>query len=127
MAQSIYVVDDIPDFLDLVDDVLTEAGYDVSTFSTAADAVRAIAEDPPDLIITDLRLGEESGFDLLRQVIRDPSTKHVPLLLCTAATMDVEENGNVREIRAVPVIYKPFDIRDFVTQVGRIVDGDPPT
>lgn len=121
MTQRIFVVDDIPDFLELVDDVLTEAGYEVSTFVSAADAVTAARESPPDLIISDLRLGDESGFDFLRSLLRNPETRHVPMLVCTAATMDVEEQEDLPEIRAVPIIYKPFDLREFVARVRELV------
>lgn len=127
MAERIFIVDDMPDFLELMEDVLSEAGYEVTTFPSTAEAAQAAHTSPPHLIITDLRMGEDNGFDLLRTMQQDPTTRHVPLLVCTAATMDVEERGRAPGIGGVPVIYKPFDLRDFLDRVRGLLEGAPAT
>lgn len=122
MAKRIFVVDDMPDFLELMEDVLSEAGYKVHTFTVGAEAIAAARDVRPDLLITDLRMGEESGFDLLEALRNDPVTRNVPTLLCTAATMDVEEQFQPRGIDDVPVLYKPFDMQQLLARVREIVD-----
>lgn len=118
----IFVVDDLPDFQEFMRDVLTDEGYKVSTFFTASEAAEAAPNVRPDMVISDVRLGEESGFDLLQALVRDPSTRNIPLLLCTAATMDVEEQSHSLGWQHVRVLYKPFDISELLTQVREMLD-----
>ncbi len=118
----IYVVDDRPDFLRLMEDVLSDEGYEVTTFRCCAEVVGAITSRRPNLIITDLRLGGESGFDLLRALKRDSVSSDIPILLCTAATLDIEEQMEEPNLN-VPVLYKPFEIDDLLTRVRETLEG----
>ncbi len=121
-APHIYVVDDRPDFLGLMEDVLSDEGYEVSTFRCCAEVVDATARSRPDLIISDLRLGDESGFDLLRALQSDAVTSGIPILLCTAATLDIEEHREEPNLN-VPVLYKPFEVDDLLTRVRETLEG----
>ncbi len=116
------MVDDRPDFLGLMEDVLSDEGYEVSTFLSCAEAVSATAGSRPDLIISDLRLGGESGFDLVRALQSDPVLSGIPILLCTAATLDVEEQIEEPDLN-VPVLYKPFEVDDLLTRVRETLEG----
>ena len=126
MAQRVFVVDDLLDFLELMEDVLSLEGYEVRTFPVASEAARAARDRAPDLLITDLRIGAESGFDLVQTLHGDPSTRDVPILVCTAATMDVEEQGDVVGENGVSVIYKPFEVQELIDRVRDLL-RDPPS
>jgi len=63
---KIFVVDDLEDFRQLLEDVLSEQGYEVLSFERAADALAALQAQAPDLLITDIRLGNENGLGLVR-------------------------------------------------------------
>lgn len=65
--------------------VLRQAGYVVSEAETGADALRLIAEEPPDLVLLDVKLPDISGFEVCRRIKSDPSTSAV-LVLHTSAT-----------------------------------------
>lgn len=124
MAQRVFVVDDLEDFLELMEDVLSMEGYDVRTFTTAAEAAEAAHNSPPDLIVTDLRIGPESGFDLVNTLRSDPVTQDIPLILCTAAVMDVEEQGEVMAPHTnVSIVYKPFDMPSLLAQIQGLLQG----
>ena len=125
MAKRIFIVDDIPDFLELMEDVLSEAGYEVHAFTLPSEAAAEARDSRLDLIITDLRVGEESGFDLLRTLLQDPSTASIPMLVCTAATMDVEEHSRPLGVGNIPVIYKPFEMRHLLERVRELLDTTP--
>jgi PAS domain S-box-containing protein len=64
----VLVVDDEPDSLEVVGAVLRHAGADVTTVESAADAVRAIDQQPPDVLISDLAMPGEDGFSLIRKI-----------------------------------------------------------
>lgn len=125
MARSIFVVDDIPSFLQLMEDVLSEEGYRVSTFTSVSEAAETALQSPPDLIISDVRLDGESGFDLLHALLQHDSTREVPIVVCTAATMDVEEQAEVIRTGRVSVLYKPFDIQDLLDRVSKLLETTP--
>ena len=124
-AGRIYVVDDLPDFLELMEDVLSDEGYEVITYPTIGEAAAAAGEAQPDLIITDVRIGEESGLDLVDAIRSDPATRRISLLVVTAATMDVEERGGELLSAHVPVLYKPFDMAELLERVHGILQGAP--
>ena len=63
---TVLLVDDDPISLHLVRDLLEEAGFRVRITTSPAGALRAIEEQPPDLLLADLRMPEMSGLDLLR-------------------------------------------------------------
>ena len=67
---SVLLVDDDPVSLHVVRDILTEAGFLVRTTTDPVSALRRIAEEPPDLLLADLRMPEMSGLDLLRAARR---------------------------------------------------------
>jgi DNA-binding NtrC family response regulator len=73
--QKILIVDDNPEILEVIADVLTDAGYFVDTASDGARAIRDIDAEPYDLVITDLRMPEIDGMMVLRHIIdRSPDT-----------------------------------------------------
>lgn len=122
MTQRLFVVDDLQDFLELMEDVLSIEGYEVRAFRSGAEVADAARDASPDLIITDLRIGAESGFDLVSTLRSDPATEHIPVIVCTAATMDVEEQGETMAVhRGVTIVYKPFDMPSFLAQVRALL------
>lgn len=121
MASRIFVVDDIVAFRELLRDVLSEAGYEVRAFERASEAAEAARAECPDLVITNLRVGEESGLAMVRSLLHDPAWCDVRILLCTAATMDVEENREQLDAEGIPVMYKPFDMEQLLAQVRALL------
>ncbi len=128
MARRVFIVDDLEDFLELMQDVLSMEGYEVRAFRSGAEAADAARSALPDLIITDLRIGEESGFALVSALRSDPSTEHIPIILCTAATMDVEEQSETMAVHTgVTIVYKPFDMATFLAQVRGLLSNPAST
>jgi len=117
MPRRVFVVDDLPDFLELMQDVLSLEGYEIHTFSSVSAAVQAAKDIAPDLVITDLRLRGESGFDLLHAFQKQAETRRIPIIVCTAATMDIEERAAMLPGNNVRIVYKPFDMTDLLKQV----------
>lgn len=81
----IIVVDDDPDQLEFSRFVLGSAGYRLSAFQDAAEALRCMEKDPPDLLITDLMMDSlDAGFSLAERVKNNPAWGTVPVILMTA-------------------------------------------
>src|SRR4051794_8144284 len=87
----ILVVDDDPDVLFALTETLTEAGYTVYGAHDGIEALDAIAERRPDLIITDLLMPTMTGFELLGALHEDPALASIPTLIVTGARLPPEQ------------------------------------
>jgi CheY-like chemotaxis protein len=108
----VLIVDDEPNILDLLRDVLEEEGFSVITASNGAAALYLVQRTPVALVLTDLMMPLVSGIDLARQLRSIPETATIPLLLMSAAIPE-----QVNPIFAA-VIHKPFAV-DAVVSIVR--------
>ena len=116
---SILVVDDDPAILDMLEDLLTEADYQVSIAKSAGEAIEIAAHEEPDLVLTDLQMPGKDGLELLAELRKlRPST---PVLIMTAF-------GSIRSavaaIRAGALDYvtKPFDRDELLVALERALE-----
>lgn len=79
----VLVVDDIRDNRELYAEFLAYRGFEVTTASDGAEALRRIAEDPPDAIVLDLALPVLDGWDVTRKLKADRATRHIPIVVVT--------------------------------------------
>ena len=111
----LFAVEDDPSTLEMLHDVATDAGWAAHGFSQLSEFERAVADRVPDLVILDDDLPDGRGGDRARELRRDRRLRHVPVLVCTAASLRRQA-----EIGAwVPVVSKPFDLGD----IERILDA----
>lgn len=114
----VFIVDDDIATLGLLCEVALEAGWSARGFSRLGDLRRAIAEEPPSLLILDDELPDGRGGDLARDLRRDARLAGVPVLVCTAA-----HPLRRAEIGAwAPVISKPFNL----ATIERLLDAAHP-
>ncbi|MBI2566224.1 MAG: diguanylate cyclase [Candidatus Schekmanbacteria bacterium] len=112
----ILVVDDVAMIKDMVEKVLTEQGFVVSSAGDGAEALKAIRRDRPDLLILDWELPKLSGRDLCKILKGQASTKYIPVIMLTArtATRDVVEGLNTG---ADDYMTKPFNELELLARV----------
>jgi two-component system response regulator AtoC len=109
MPSKLLVVDDERLIRWAVDQTLTKAGYEVSTASTGEGALTAIRDDPPDLILLDLKLPDIDGLQVLRQAKQlCPS---VQVLIMTAYA-DVSTAVEAMKLGAYDYLSKPIDFEN---------------
>lgn len=119
------VVNDNPEFLELMREVLEDERYETTTIDGGReDALDAVRSSRPELLILDLRLSSEGllGWDLAQEIRRDRQFEDLPVLLCSAdlqALRDVEEE--LEGQRAVEVLPKPFGIDQLTGVVDRLL------
>ena len=82
-AGSILVVDDLESNLILLDDILSAQGYRVLRAHDGEEALEVMRDDPPDLVLSDVRMPRCDGFDLCRALKSTASTRLVPVVLMT--------------------------------------------
>ena len=115
MNERILVIDDDPDILDLLQDLLGEEGYSVSTSTSSTLMLEHVERDQPDLILLDVHLIVEDGRILCRRLKANALTRHIPVILISAfITWQVA----LGESCADDFLAKPFN-RDEVLEVVR--------
>jgi len=87
----ILVVDDEPQILRFLKPSLTAAGYDVIAATTGKDALKAAATQSPDVILLDLIMPGKDGRETLADLRRNPTTRDIPVVICTGVELDAEE------------------------------------
>jgi CheY-like chemotaxis protein len=122
------VVNDNPEFLDLVHDILEGDRYDtVLIDGDDPNALDLIRSSNPDLLMIDVRLGVEGdhGWEIAQEVRKEPQFEELPVLLCSADTVALEGlESRLAETRRVATLAKPFTIDQLVTILDELL-ADP--
>lgn len=123
----ITIVNDTPEFLDLVEDILEGDRYDTITIDgDNPDALELIQASRPDLLMIDIRLGVEGdhGWQIAQQVRRALGLEGLPVLLCApdpSALTEIEED--LEQSRRVGTITKPFTLDQLVDAIENLLAG----
>ncbi|MBV9688292.1 MAG: response regulator, partial [Ktedonobacteraceae bacterium] len=91
MTKRILVVDDRSELLHLMRRVLEDEQYQVSILQDGKAAFANVKDSLPDLLILDLKLGDMSGQEILKQIKGDVATADVPVIVYTAAVLEAQE------------------------------------
>ena len=102
-GKHILVVDDEADIASAVTHLLRSWGFQTSLASDGCEGVELVRARQPDLVILDYELPEMDGLEVLEALRRDPRTCDIPVLLCTASRISVEDIG-----KADGFLAKPF-------------------
>lgn len=116
----VLVVEDNQLNRDLFLDVLQIHGYEVEGVRSVPEAQEAMARRMPDLVVTDIHLGRESGLDLLRAIQAQPAAGRPLAIVVSASALRVERDQAMAEGAAV-YLAKPIDVREFPNQVARLL------
>lgn len=119
MSDSLHilVVDDDPEILDIVRDYLGEEGFRVSAVASGAEMHQVLAAAPVDLVILDVRLAGENGFDLAKE-IRQASDAGIIML---SRKDDVVDRVAGLEVGADDYIAKPFHLRELLARTRSVL------
>lgn len=125
----IVVVNDNPEFLDLMADVLRDERYPTTVIDgDRDDAVEAIRAAKPQLLIIDLRLGKDElhGWEVIQQVRSDAELSELPTLICTGDRegLSLLEDDLV-DMRRVTTLLKPFSIEELMTELQTLLAREP--
>lgn len=116
MTQRILVVDDDKAVVRLMRGYLEQAGYDVLVAYNGATAVHMIHREHPDLVLLDLMLPDQDGYDITRTIRRDPQWSLLPIIMLTARVTDTDKIVGL-ELGADDYITKPYNPREVVARV----------
>ncbi len=92
-------------------ELLTRWGWGVRTAGSGAEALRVVKAFEPDLILLDVMMPEQSGFEVAAALQDDPATRYIPIIFLTAAAAD-ESKVQGFEIGARDYVTKPFNFAE---------------
>lgn len=125
MAETILIVDDDLDILELLKMNLEPEGYNVQTANNGERAVQRACANPPDLILLDVMMPQKSGFEVIEELKNIEHTKNVPVILVTARGQ-IEDKVLGLDIGADDYITKPFDLREVNARVEAVLGRTRP-
>ena len=128
VTKRILVVDDRNELLILMRRVLEDEQYQVSILQEGRDAFEKVKGLLPDLLILDLKLGDMSGQDVLKQLKNDNVTADIPVIVYTAAVLEADEVNRLIEnepqrYHGVYLIKKPFELDTLLHKVETLLTG----
>ena len=115
----ILVIDDEPGITGMLSIVFEKEGYAVRTAGTCADGLRLVETTAPDLVLTDLRMPDGTGFDILRKT-RETSAE-TPVVMITAYT-STKTAIEALKAGAYDYISKPFDVEELKHVVEKALE-----
>ncbi len=105
--ESIFIVDDNPENLNVLSEMLEAEGYQVRATLDGDSMIESAAEELPDLVILDIHLPGKDGYEICGELKASPATSDIPVIFCSA----LSESFNivrVFEVGGVDYITKPF-------------------
>jgi twitching motility two-component system response regulator PilH len=114
--QKILLVDDSKTELHHLSEVLGKRGYQVRTAENGDEAMRRLSEDKPDLILMDVVMPGQNGFQLTRTITRDPRFSTVPVIMCTSKNQETDKVWGMRQ-GARDYIVKPVNTDELVSKI----------
>jgi len=120
LMKQILLVDDEPEITDLLSITLESEGYAVNSASSAEQALEYCAVHTPDLIISDVKMGEMDGFTFFEKVHEMAKLKNIPFIFVTAFERSFDPK-EVQKFKPTAFISKPFDLEQIVQTIKNIV------
>jgi twitching motility two-component system response regulator PilH len=115
----VLIVDDSKTELMYLTDLLEKRGFSVRTAENAEEAHKRLAEEVPDLILMDVVMPGQNGFQLTRAITRDPVTANVPIIMCTSKNQETDRVWGMRQ-GARDYITKPVDADDLMAKISNL-------
>jgi CheY-like chemotaxis protein len=121
MGAQVLIVEDTPLNLELAQDILEIAGFEVLAARDAAECFALVAEHRPDLILMDVQLPGKDGLQITRELRANPDTHDVLIVAMTAHAMQ-EDERRVMDAGCDGYLTKPIQTRRLVAQVTSFLD-----
>ena len=114
--KKILLVDDSKTELHFLSDLLGKRGYTVRTAENGEEAMKRLGEETPDLILMDVVMPGQNGFQLTRAITRDPRFANVPVIMCTSKNQETDKVWGMRQ-GARDYIVKPVNSDELIAKI----------
>jgi CheY-like chemotaxis protein len=126
-VRRILIVDNDPDTVRLIGNVMKETGYEVTTAYNGKDAIKAIQDFRPDLIVLNLTMPEMGGSDVIEYLKTADGVRNIPLILLTQKDLSEKEtddlNGMIQGILNKGVLTKEDLLKEIKETISKVSKG----
>jgi twitching motility two-component system response regulator PilH len=115
-VKKVLIVDDSKTELMFLSELLQKNGMVVRTAEGADEAMRRLAEDRPDLILMDVVMPGQNGFQLTRSLSRAPEYTDIPIIICSSKNLETDRVWGMRQ-GARDYVTKPVDAAELLGKI----------
>ncbi len=124
MAVDILIAEDEPSILESLDFILSRAGWSISSVTDGDEVLSTLHRAPPRLVVLDVMLPRQSGFEILKKIRADDILRELPVLILTAKGQ-AKDRRTAEELGASGFVTKPYANADVIEEVRRLIgNGD---
>ena len=116
----ILIVDDSPSQLLGIQRIVEKLGHESLTAEDGAAGVEVAKRELPDMVLMDVVMPNLNGFQATRSITREPTTKHIPVILVTTKDLDTDRVWGMRQ-GAKAYITKPFSEADLAEIISQLM------
>lgn len=117
--QKVLVVDDSKTELMFLTEILHQQGYQVRTAENAEQALARLEEEKPDLILMDVVMPGQNGFQLTRSLARNTKFADMPIIMCTSKNQETDRVWGLRQ-GASDYITKPVNPQELQAKIAAL-------
>ena len=117
MAVRVLVVDDSPDLLDLLTELITSQGWECHEASNGIDALKLAQEINPSLVVSDIQMPGMNGLELLRSIKADSQLRHIPVMIVSSSIHREEALASGCDA----FLSKPFNLDELISTMRNLV------
>ena len=121
---SVLIADDDPNIVLSLEFLMRQAGYRVRVARDGEAVLKAIGEEPPDLVLLDVMMPKRSGYDVCQAIRATPGCSGVRIVMLTAKGREVERTKGLA-LGADDYVTKPFSTLEVVARVGELLARPP--
>jgi len=125
MAHKILIVDDEPNILISLEYLMQREGFTVTVARDGLQAITAIEENPPDLVLLDVMMPGKTGLEVCQHIRAQDRLREVRIIMLTAKGRETDVAKGLA-LGANAYVTKPFSTRDLVAQVRELLQANAP-
>lgn len=123
--QSIFITDDDQVYVELIQEVLLDAGYQNICCRVGDGTIHHILDAQPSLVLLDINTSNPGrGWSILDALRLHPKTRHIPVIICSTDMRMINEKANMLRELGCQTLEKPFDLEALIEKVATAV-GPP--
>jgi two-component system, cell cycle response regulator DivK len=116
MSKRILVVEDQPDNRQIIRDMLAGTDYEITEAEDGEQALAAVAQERPDLILMGIQLPIMDGYEVTRQIKTNPALRSIPIIAVTSRALNGEEQ-TARSAGCDDYVPEPYSPRQVLTKI----------
>ena len=117
--KNVLVVDDSPTDRQYLTELLARSGYKVSSAASAEEALAKVKSLKPDLVLMDVVMPGQNGFQATRTLANDEATRNIPVIICSSKGQETDKVWGLRQ-GAKDYIVKPVKQADLLAKISAL-------